>query len=590
MSFIGGSGKPSDYAETTVMPYYATYQEKETTVPSRRWYSVDTPAGPTTYNAGSVVRINIPGTAYLDPKNSFLKYTMKVTGCSSTAADPIAKEYLIKEHLLRSYHWAAHKHFRRARLLSSSGVVLEDLDLYNVHESINRKFRAPPAVEASIQDTLAHVDMDDCNSGGNHFREFCLATGFGYGLPSTQASIPYLLADSNTVRQEYQSGADPAVVPAGSVFASDVKGLDYVYQLGFGLFRSGKLLPMQYMGGLVIELTIEDDNLLVKQDSFRTGPIAGGNNAMINAKIELSSIEFHSSLLRFDERYDLGIAEALQQTGLRIPFKSYSVVRNVMKPQGQYTLTVSERASSIIGVYGVFRPISAVNNTYRKMDGIELWPRLDITDYQLHTATQNYPDNPVRLNNAATEAFAETVKCFQSLDRPWERDLSSGTIGCNSSYINSTAYGAIDPRASPPAANTTSYAVTSTTAPIPSINYPYVSVGKSPAAYSILDRGTSAQMEKLGYLDSTGEGYQFVFGINTTVHPDVSSGINTAAMAMNMDLKLTFGTNSSYGYIINTNFDTTPALRVETDFEIDLFVESERTLEILCGGSPRVIL
>ncbi len=141
MSFIGGSGKPSDYAETTVMPYYATYQEKETSIPSRRWKSVDTPSGPTTYTAGNIIRINLPGTAYLDPKNSFIKYTMKVTNGSQLTTDEDGKLYRINEDLLRSYHWAAHKHFKRARLLSSSGVVLEDLDLYNVHESINRKFK-----------------------------------------------------------------------------------------------------------------------------------------------------------------------------------------------------------------------------------------------------------------------------------------------------------------------------------------------------------------------------------------------------------------------------------------------------------------
>lgn len=603
MSFIGGSGKPSDYAETTVMPYYATYQEKETTVPSRRWYSVDTPAGPTTYTAGSVIRLNIPGTAYLDPKNSFLKYTVKITNpLLPGAADTANKNYKIKEHLLRSYHWAAHKHFRRARLLSSSGVVLEDLDLYNIHESVNRKFQGPMAPEASIQDALSHTDMDDATSSGTHWREFMNATGFNCVAAATQGTPGYVQTDSNTV-------TCVAGLATANMFATEdnTKGLDYTYQLGFGLFRSGKLLPMQYMGGLVIELTVEDDNLLVKQDSFRLGPTTaasglntGANvvNAWQTAKIKLSNIEFHSSLLRFDERYDLGIAEALQQTGLRIPFKSYSVVRNVMKPQGQYTLTVSERASSIVGVYGIFRPISAVNNTNRKMDAIELWPRLDVTDYQLHTATQNYPDNPVKLSSTATEAFAETIKCFQGLDRSWERDLSSDYMGANAKYINSTAYGAIDPRATVPAL--TSYVpgaagVALVGTPIPSIKYPYLP--PSTNVSSFLDRcgdATANSYEYPGFLSSEGEGYQFVFGISTVVHPDVSSGINTAAMAMNMDLKLTFGASN---YLINTNFGTNynggttaGVLYADADFEIDLFIESERTLEILCGGSPRVIL
>lgn len=607
MSFIGGSGKPSDYAETTVMPYYATYQEKETTVPSRRWYSVDTPAGPTTYTAGSVIRLNIPGTAYLDPKNSFLKYTVKITNpytSLGSCADESGKQYKIREHLLRSYHWAAHKHFRRARLLSSSGVVLEDLDLYNIHESINRKFNGPMAPEASIQDALSHTDMDDATSSGTHFREFMAATGFNCQNATNAGTLGYTQIDSNTVK----CTAD-TLATAMFAIEDNIKGLDYTYQLGFGLFRSGKLLPMQYMGGLVIELTVEDDNLLVKQDSFRIGPKAaptsatkaGVANAWQTAKIKLSNIEFHSSLLRFDERYDLGIAEALQQTGLRIPFKSYSVVRNVMKPQGQYTLTVSERASSIIGVYGIFRPISAVNNTNRKMDAIELWPRLDVTDYQLHTATQNYPDNPVKLLSSASEAFAETIKCFQGLDRAWERDLSSDNSGANSRYVNATAYGAIDPRATVPSGPSYTLGTdgtisgtsnTTSTMPYPLIKYPYLHPDGTNGAF--LDRGAATGLEAPGLLSSEGEGYQFVFGINTTVHPDVSSGINTAAMAMNMDLKLTFGAST---YLINTNLGTNyngsgtaGIIYTDSDFEIDLFVESERTLEILCGGSPRVIL
>lgn len=599
MSFIGGSGKPSDYAETTVMPYYATYQEKETTVPSRRWYSVDTPAGPTTYTAGNVIRLNIPGTAYLDPKNSFLKYTVKITNATiAGAAETAGKTLKIRENLLRSYHWAAHKHFKRARLLSSSGVVLEDLDLYNIHESINRKFNGPITPEASIQDALSHTDMDDASSGGTHLREFMSATGFNCQNAAQLSQLAmYTQIDSNTVKTTN-------ALAAANVFATEdnTKGLDYTYQLGFGLFRSGKLLPMQYMGGLVVELTVEDDALLVKQDSFRLGPNVTGAaittgvntvNPWITAKIKLSNIEFHSSLLRFDERYDLGIAEALQQTGLRIPFKSYSVVRNVMKPQGQYTLTVSERASSIIGVYGVFRPISAVNNTNRKMDALELWPRLDVTDYQLHTATQNYPDNPVKLLNCATEAFAETIKCFQGLDRSWERDLSKDNLGCNSRYINATAYGATDPRATVPtvASYTAPGGIAPPTTPYPSIKYPYLHPDGTNSSF--LDRcgdNLTTSWEVPGFLTSEGEGYQFVFGISTVVHPDVSSGINTAAMAMNMDLKLTFGASN---YLINTNFGTganAGTLYADADFEIDLFVESERTLEILCGGSPRVIL
>lgn len=615
MSFIGGSGKPSDYAETTVMPYYATYQEKETSIPSRRWMSVDTPAGPTTYAAGNVIRINLPGTAYLDPKNSFLKYTMRVTNGSQGALDPNLKTYRINEDLLRSYHWSAHKHFKRARLLSSSGVVLEDLDLYNVHESINRKFRGASDQEKTIQDCLTHTDMDDASLGNNtsenttayspHLFDFVNATGafinsnVGITAAPTAASMEVAAPVAATIT--YVEGAANSVVclaganPLPTAYAlpslanadTDIKGLDYCYQLGFGLFKSGKLLPMQYMGGLVVELTIEDDALLVKQDSFRIGAIAGGYNAWGSSKIKLSNIEFHSSLLRFDEKYDLGIAEALQQTGLRIPFNSYSVIRNVMTPSGQYTLTVSERASSVQSVYGVFRPVSAVNNAYRKMDAIEFWPRLDISDYQLHTATQNYPDNPVRLNSSATEAFAETIKCFQGLDRPWERSLSSGNAGCHE-HINSTSYGQLDPRAL--TAYTATYPLNGTTCPVPNIKYPY---SPAIATTSLLNRGALlTQGEAAGLLGSGGQGWQFVFGVNTSVHPDVSSGVNTAAMAMNMDLKISFNLR---GYLLNTNVTGADATAVgniasDTNFELDVFVETERTLEILCGGSPRVIL
>ncbi len=617
MSFIGGSGKPSDYAETTVMPYYATYQEKETSIPSRRWMSVDTPAGPTTYAAGNVIRINLPGTAYLDPKNSFLKYTMRVTN-GAQLIDPTNKIYRLNDDLLRSYHWSAHKHFKRARLLSSSGVVLEDLDLYNVHESINRKFRGSSDQEKTIQDVLAHTDMDDAslgtNSGeavssySNHFQDFVNATGafsnsntglnsqptqLALGANGVVNSYSYTESNNNTITGVVNgAAADAFPLPSLANADADIKGLDYVYQLGFGLFKSGKLLPMQYMGGLVVELTIEDDALLVKQDSFRIGAIAGANaqNAWLNSKIKLSNIEFHSSLLRFDEKYDLGIAEALQQTGLRIPFNSYSVIRNVMSPSGQYTLTVSERASSVQCVYACFRPVTAVNNTLRKMDAIELWPRLDVTDYQLHTATQNYPDNPVRLLTNASEAFAETIKCFQGLDRPWERSLSSGNSGCHE-HINSTSYGQTDPRA-PSVYAAAGYDFTAvTTCPIPSVKYPYSPSTNTVSSY--LNRGSAVQGEVPGLLGSVGQGYQFVFGVNTSVHPDVSSGINTAAMAMNMDLKISFGSKQcmiNTGISIGADGALAGTIMPETNFELDVFVETERTLEILCGGSPRVIL
>ncbi len=612
MSFIGGSGKPSDYAETTVMPYYATYQEKETSIPSRRWMSVDTPSGPTTYGGGNIVRINLPGTAYLDPKNSFIKYTMKVTG-GNTANAVRGKVYRIEEDLLRSYHWAAHKHFKRARLLSSSGVVLEDLDLYNVHESINRKFRGTSDQEKTIQDCLSHTDMDDAGLSStkgvvvgdynHHLYDFINATGFGSAATTTltngtintgggltAAAGFFYVEQNNTVLTDGLT-----VVPDLPASSDSIQGLDYVYQLGFGLFKSGKLLPMQYMGGLVVELTVEDDNLLVRQDSFRVGPVAAGSNAWTNSKIQLSSIEFHSSLLRFDEKYDLGIAEALQQTGLRIPFTSYSVVRSVMKPVGQSTITVSERASSVQSVYSIFRPISAVNNSNRKMDGIDLWARLDITDYQLHTATQNYPDNPVRLLSSASEAFCETIKCFQGLDRPWERSLSSSNAGCHE-IINSTTYGQLDARTkltnygtAPIATNT---AAAGGLVPIANIKYPYSLYNGTLTGGPLLNRSEAGVSEANGIFQSAGQGFQFVFGINTTVHPDVSSGINTAAMAMNMDLKISFANRT---YLVNTAVTGVDASTAgfavpETDFELDIFVETERTLEILCGGSPRVIL
>jgi hypothetical protein len=630
MSFIGGSGKPSDYAETTVMPYYATYQEKETSIPSRRWMSVDTPAGPTTYAAGNVIRINLPGTAYLDPKNSFLKYTMKVTNSlqPAVATSSNVAVYRINEDLLRSYHWAAHKHFKRARLLSSSGVVLEDLDLYNVHECINRKFRGNSDQERTTQDCLSHTDMDDAGlypttgivtgDYNPHMADFINATGFGMqstaitpssialGTAAADGVTQVVLERNNTV--SILGNATTNLFPTSGQESTNIKGLDYVYQLGFGLFKSGKLLPMQYMGGLVVELTVEDDNILCRQDSIRLANATAniGINPWDTAKISLSSIEFHSSLLRFDEKYDLGIAEALQQTGLRIPFNSYSVIRNVMRPQGQYTLTVSERASSVQAVYGVFRPVSAVNNAVRKMDGLEFWPRLDISDYQLHTATQNYPDNPVRLGQSATEAFAETIKCFQGLDRTWERSLSSGNQGCHD-LINSSTYGQLDPRVTftnYTAANfALEAAVPGNVAQLPNLKYPYAVYGGTNATGLFANRGIATTGEVPGFLQSGGQGYQFVFGINTSVHPDVSSGVNTAAMAMNMDLKFSFNQRA---YLTNTNVSNANFgigtglangagaaagnITVETDFELDVFVETERTLEILCGGSPRVIL
>jgi len=201
-------------------------------------------------------------------------------------------------------------------------------------------------------------------------------------------------------------GFEPDGVRAGRAEV----GYEYAIQLnGSGILSASKYLPLKYLqGGLTIEMEL--------------APALESHKLSDSTHIyKLSSVRYVMDLVEFSDEFDMMFRQRLLTEGVNIHFDTYTSHILNLSSGGAQEHQISERSSSVKGVYSLMRPNTWINSQYR--DSLGEWDKRRLNEYQFILGTTQYPRFPVQCDSrACAESSAELRKSFNGLG-----DLNGGS-------------------------------------------------------------------------------------------------------------------------------------------------------------------
>lgn len=301
---------------------------------------------------------------------------------------------------------------------------------------------------------------------------------------------------------------------------------------------------------------------------------------------ELRSIEYHCDMVNFAPEFDDSIAQIISERGIQIDYTTFTNHHNnITLDGGSTTITIQDRATSLRGVFAVFRRANSIYGTEARGQAVlEDFYKDGIKSWQFRVGTRTVPNAPVNCEGLAIESFERFLMCFNKIPtshlsvgddmlpyiptnvdlEDYSRQLLTSTseesirTKRNAYYIPLMKYAGADSLSS---------------------NLQFV------GPYSLrefMNHYYSVEQDRFPFSDrEIHPRHKFIIAQSFNEHKNTKSGINTAATALPIELIL--GIDSNVSRDVHTLYST------NNSYRYDVFVMSDRTLEIRCGGALTVV-
>jgi len=225
---------------------------------------------------------------------------------------------------------SVHRLIERVRILSDSGVVLEELNAFNV---LNRSLQ----ITHMADDYLNEVEV----VSGFNPRQFALYNNVQDQLSIATATVS--VAQSVTSVRPASYGASQ---PASRYEAEKtlVGGIDFYFRLeGSGLLNQEKFLPLFAMG-LRIELTLESAAI-----GLRTG-----------TEYVVSNPKIYYTVLTMSDQLAATMSEALRKGPLHLPYSTFSH-KSETRDSASYNIALTQPYFRLKKLFSTVRLTSALS-------------------------------------------------------------------------------------------------------------------------------------------------------------------------------------------------------------------------------------
>lgn len=347
--------------------------------------------GGSPYKAGDIIRLEIPSQAWLNPEEFYIHWRVSVLpgegNVYSDAEAPLAansrKMPYIRDAKLVSYESTVgtnpaiptvdekrekHSMAHSVQLLPGTQCVIERMKLLSGTTQIE-----------DIQDyhVLYRAMLEASTSNewrnGDGFQEE------GYWDPKNP-------------RQQYKN-ANFYTERHGGL---DNRGHYFTWKPLLGLFRTGKAIPLKYMGQLTIEIYLAPNTEALYSSSyieydvtktmvaaadgypdletasaanniFAFAPVSTLKPSFPNAYYEIDEIKMHIPFIHPEESYDHAMLQRIESSGLDLHFDTYSMHSRQFKDVGNQQISFQERAVSIKGAIALMRNSPSIRNIQSDM-------------------------------------------------------------------------------------------------------------------------------------------------------------------------------------------------------------------------------
>jgi hypothetical protein len=328
-------------AQTTNLQYAVTslndFSLKKAPLEITRNFKRFTPQNASTFsptNNNSIV-INIGPHDYLDPRECELSFKLKTIAGTAAKISPLVSSV-----------------FRRIVVRDNAGVIIEDIDLYNVLDRV--------LVETFASDT---------------YKSTYLNAVAGYG-GSSDASLSNLILQLD----DDVGGWDCSTTQA---FSMPLHAL--------GLFGGGvsKYFPLKYTSGLQMEVFLES-----------AGTATLGTAVATDYTVE--DVQLVLPIVKMDPAYDATVGEVIKKQGLVYYYNSWSrsALDMVQSAEALYNLNFPDRYLKNVLVL----QRKTTDMTTAATDKIGTWNRNSATEWYFELNGDQYPQFPVQCGNTNNHA------------------------------------------------------------------------------------------------------------------------------------------------------------------------------------------
>ena len=304
-------------------------------------------------SSNNIIRIPLNSTGFLDPQHSYLAFTV-------TVKNNEASKYV-------SFDGSAHSVIRTLRLIGSDGAELEYIQHYNV----------------------VRQAMADLQVGSNH-----------------SATL------GNAMEGEATTAGDDTTTKIGTADGSGNNfSRGYSIKIMSALLNNSKYLPLGFIagGGLILELTLENDATCLIKDSTAAGGTA--------PTYELSEIHYVGQIVEMDERFNASFRSMLNSSG-GIQFSGQTWRTHqynfTSAASGNAVVPVAERSKSMKSLFHIFR--EQANLADRTKYSIMRRSSNDVEQVQWKIGSNVYPSQPLKGSQTDSSQYvAELVKAVAGL-------------------------------------------------------------------------------------------------------------------------------------------------------------------------------
>jgi hypothetical protein len=340
-------------AQTTNLQYAVTslndFSLKKAPLEITRNFKRFTPQNASTFsptNNNSIV-INVGPHDYLDPRECELSFRIKTEGGTTPKVSPLVSSI-----------------FRRIVVRDNAGVIIEDIDLYNVLDRV--------LIEAFASDTYKATYLN-------------AVAGYGTSLANTITQV-----------DDDAGGWDCSTIQS---FSMPLHAL--------GLFGGGvsKYFPLKYTAGLQMEIFLESPSTCTLTAVTETPALA--------TDYSVSDVQLVLPIVKMDPAYDATVGEVIKKQGLVYYYNSWSrsALDMVTSADALYNLNFPDRyLKNVLVVQRLTTDLDA-----KAKDKVSTWNRNNTSEWYFELNGDQYPQFPVQSGDTNNHAQSYNM-LFKSMN------------------------------------------------------------------------------------------------------------------------------------------------------------------------------
>ena len=397
----GQDGKPYNIP-IVATSHFSLKNQKTSSIIVTRSQGKFTPKNQGTFTSGDILRLEIPSTQWLDTEEFAISCEVSIVPLGTTA--PVGP-WVPNNTVADSLHFNRIKNgvqslFDRVKIMQGTSIPLEDIQSYNILHLMLLYGSAPKTWVDNIG-----FHLEGVHSGWN-FTQQCIMNNWNTNQGTLNGTAGTNLHE-------------------------------YYFRPYLGLFRTGKFLPMGYLGMLTFEFyfvtpqaalltscrgQINVDNSATAPcyyNNFSIGVYDNGFSDSVANALPKSNVSFimqnvyaHCVWLNPREELNNALQEKLKAgTGINLYFDTFRNQTRQMNNQfasGEQVVIINERVASLKGVIG------AMVNQYddRSMSREIRFNPNGMQKYRWRIGDTYYPQTDVIVEKGGVEAYVELMRFF----------------------------------------------------------------------------------------------------------------------------------------------------------------------------------